>query len=87
MSEYTGLLTSRQTGSAGQPCQDHLRQSARPRPSLTRRTEIRLVHADNGSEYLSILVRKPLTADEILCVQEFLDAIDPGHCWSHREAS
>jgi hypothetical protein len=52
---------------------------------LTHKIEIRRTKVD-GEEYVVILIRKPLSDDEILSISEFLYDIDPDSGWHYRKA-
>jgi hypothetical protein len=53
---------------------------------LSRRVELRRTRADDGYEYLVILIREPLAASDVTRVQQFLDEIDtdPSSRWVYR---
>jgi hypothetical protein len=55
-------------------------------PALSRRVEVRRTRNYDGSEYLAILIRDPLSAREIARIQRFPDDIDtdPSSRWRHR---
>jgi hypothetical protein len=62
-----------------------LGERARPGAGvLSHRIEIRRAHADDGSEYLAILIRKPLTTSEIARIEQFTREIDPSSRWIHK---